>query len=164
RKALTRFQGDRGSVGPFGSFGNRRRKSTDGDTGTWRGAGDDTGSATLEFAGLAPLILAVVAILWQCVLFGYSWSLAGNAADEGARAGAVAAVRGDDPASACAEAARAHLPTAWEGSFSPSCGTTGGVYQAHVEVDVPLFLPGFDAGWHVSGEAGAAQEGGEGAE
>ncbi|MDI3390420.1 AAA family ATPase [Streptomyces sp. B-S-A8] len=147
RKALTRFQGDRGALGPFGSF--RRRMS------------DDTGAASLEFAGLAPLILAVVAILWQCVLFGYTWSLAGNAADEGARAGAVAAVRGDDPASACAEAARAHLPSAWEGSFAPSCGTSGGVYQAHVEVDVPLFFPGFDAGWHVSGVAGAVQEGGE---
>lgn len=158
RKALTRFQSDRGALGPW------RRKVT-GDAGVSGGrrrrATDDTGAATLEFAGLAPLILAVVALLWQCVLFGYTWSLVGNAADEGARAGAVAAVRGDDPASACAQAARAHLPSAWEGGFSPSCGTAGGVYQAHVEVDVPVFFPGFDAGWHVSGEAGAAQEGGE---
>ncbi|MFM9372099.1 AAA family ATPase [Streptomyces sp. Da 82-17] len=160
RKALTRFQGDRGAVGPIGADRGARGPLN----ALRRRAADDKGAATLEFAGLAPLILAVVAILWQCVLFGYTWSLAGNAADEGARAGAVAAVRGDDPATACAQAARAHLPSAWEGSFSPSCGSAGGVYQAHVEVDVPLFLPGFDAGWHVSGDAGAAQEGGEAAE
>lgn len=172
RKTLTRFQSDRGALGPWrrrstegaGASDGRRGQATE-DTsapgGRRRRAADDTGAATLEFAGLAPLILAVVAILWQCVLFGYTWSLVGNAADEGARAGAVAAVRGDDPAGACAEAARAHLPSAWEGGFSPSCGTAGGVYQAHVEVDVPVFFPGFDAGWHVSGEAGAAQESGE---
>jgi pilus assembly protein CpaE len=34
--------------------------------------------------------------------------------------------------------------------------------KATVDVDVPLFFPGFDAGWHVDGNAGAALEGDNG--
>ncbi len=138
-----RLAGDRGSIG----FGRRRSR------------GGDEGSVTLEFAGMAPIIFAVIAILWQCVLYGYTYSLAGNAADEGARAGAVAAVRGEDPAAACEEAARDHLPGAWQGSFDSGCHAEGGMYKADVSVDVPLFFPGFDAGWSVDGEGGAVKEG-----
>ncbi|MFC7305214.1 AAA family ATPase [Streptomyces monticola] len=141
RKALTRFQGDRGALGPW------RRRAT-----------DDTGSATLEFAGMAPLIFMVVALLWQCVLFGYTWSLAGNAADEGARAGTSAEWSGDG-AGACEEAARERLPGAWEGGFNVTCGGGDQVYRAEVTLNVPLFFPGFDAGWTVDGGAGAAREG-----
>ncbi|MER7172037.1 AAA family ATPase [Streptomyces mesophilus] len=140
----SRLTGDRGSLG----LGRRRG----------RGGGDE-GSVTLEFAGMAPVIFAVIAILWQCVLYGYTYSLAGNAADEGARAGAVAAVRGEDPVAACDAAARENLPGAWQGSFDSGCTSEGGMYTANVSVDVPLFFPGFDAGWSVTGEGGAVQEG-----
>ncbi|MBC9717645.1 MinD/ParA family protein [Streptomyces sp. TRM66268-LWL] len=139
----SRLTGDRGSLG----LGRRR------------GRGGDEGSVTLEFAGMAPVIFAVIAILWQCVLYGYTYSLAGNAADEGARAGAVAAVRGDDPAAACDAAARENLPGAWQDSFTSGCTREGDLYKANVSVDVPLFFPGFDAGWSVDGEGGAVWEG-----
>ncbi|MHC0430841.1 AAA family ATPase [Streptomyces sp. O3] len=138
-----RLAGDRGAIG------FRRRR---GDRG-------DRGAVTLEFAGMAPLIFTVIAVLWQCVLYGYTYSLAGNAADEGARAGAVAAVRGADPASECETAAGAHLPGAWAGGFQITCGGGGDVYRADVTVDVPLFFPGFNAGWTVDGSAGAVREG-----
>ncbi|MFI6939606.1 AAA family ATPase [Streptomyces sp. NPDC050418] len=138
----SRLTGDRGSIG----FARRRPR------------GDD-GSVTLEFAGMAPVIFAVIAILWQCVLYGYTYSLAGNAADEGARAGAVAAVRGEDPVVACERAARENLPGAWKDSFDAGCGREGDLYKANVSVDVPLFFPGFDAGWSVDGEGGAIWEG-----
>ncbi|MDG4858493.1 AAA family ATPase [Streptomyces sp. T-3] len=115
---------------------------------------NDRGSAIVEFAGMAPLIFLVIAIIWQAVLYGYTYSLAGNAADEAARAGAV---RG---AAECQVAAQERLPGAWQGNFTADCPPPGAdVYQVSVEVQVPVFFPGFDAGWTVSGRAGAAKEG-----
>ncbi|OON81382.1 AAA family ATPase [Streptomyces tsukubensis] len=136
-----RLAGDRGPSG-----GGRRRR------------GDDRGAVTLEFAGMFPLLLVVMTILWQCALYGYTYSLVGNAADEGARAGTAAAASGAGGAAACEAAARKHLPGAWDAS-AVSCTDGEVVYKARVEAKVPLFFPGFDAGWHATGEAGAATEG-----
>ncbi|RFU86241.1 septum formation initiator [Streptomyces triticagri] len=130
-----------------GSIGLRRRR------------GGDSGSVTIEFAGMAPIILVIVTILWQAVLYGYTYSLAGNAADEGARAGAVAGVRGAVSQVECKNAAEKRLPNAWQDSFNATCTTDGNIYTATVDVDVPVFFPGFNTGWHVTGKAGAAQEG-----
>lgn len=124
-----------------------------------RGRGD-RGAVTLEFAGMFPLLLVVMGLLWQCALYGYTWSLAGNAADEGARAATAAHAAGRGGEAACAEAARRHLPSAWKGA-GVSCGLEGDVWKARVEAQVPVFFPGVDAGWSVSGEAGAAKEGDE---
>jgi len=105
-----------------------------------------------------PLLLVVMTILWQCVLYGYSYSLAGNAADEAARAATAAyAVHGDVPG-ACAAAGSKHLPGSWKDA-GIECGAAGQVMTATVEVDVPLFFPGFDSHFHVKGRAGAALEG-----
>ena len=105
-----------------------------------RGAHGDRGAVTLEFAGIFPLVLVVLALLWQCALYGYSYTLAGNAADEGARA------------------ATRHLPSAWSGA-AVTCTDAGSVWQATVKADVPLFFPGVNPGWKVTGRAGAAFEG-----
>lgn len=139
--------------------GRRRKFSGDrGAIGLRRRAADDTGAVTLEFAGIFPMVLVVMAILWQCALYGYTYSLAGNAADEGARAATAAAAVGDSGQAACTAKARAHLPSAWSGA-GVACADTGTVWQATVDAKVPLFFPGFDAGWKVSGRAGAATEG-----
>ncbi|MFH8294832.1 CpaE family protein [Streptomyces sp. NPDC018059] len=133
-----------------GGLGLRRRAAT-----------GDRGAVTLEFAGMFPLLLAVMAILWQCALYGYTYSLAGNAADEAARAATAAYAVGAGGAGACSEAAKEHLPDAWQDA-EVSCTDEGPVWKAHVSVDVPVFFPGFDAGWRVDGEAGAAKEGKDG--
>ncbi|MFH8607947.1 CpaE family protein [Streptomyces sp. NPDC018029] len=126
-----------------------------------KAASGDRGAVTLEFAGMFPLLLAVMAILWQCALYGYTYSLAGNAADEAARAATAAYAAGEGAAGACSAAAQEHLPDAWQDA-SVSCTDEGAVWKARVSVDVPVFFPGFDAGWHVDGEAGAAKEGEDG--
>ncbi|WP_399928893.1 CpaE family protein [Streptomyces kanamyceticus] len=133
-----------------GGLGLRRRAAT-----------GDRGAVTLEFAGMFPLLLAVMAILWQCALYGYTYSLAGNAADEAARAATAAYAVGEGGAGACSEAAKEHLPAAWQDA-EVTCTDEGPVWKAHVSVDVPVFFPGFDAGWRVDGEAGAAKEGEDG--
>ncbi|GGR69682.1 septum formation initiator [Streptomyces aureoverticillatus] len=164
KQALWGLAGELGLVEPEsagharkGGRGTRRLgKSERGD----RGDRGDRGAVTLEFAGMFPLLLTVIGILWQCALYGYTYSLAGNAADEAARAAtAAAAVHGDGAAAgACDAAGREHLPDAWQ-SASISCAQEGDVWKASVDVDVPLFFPGVETGWSVDAEAGAAREG-----
>ncbi|WP_338320823.1 TadE/TadG family type IV pilus assembly protein [Streptomyces lonarensis] len=115
----------------------------------------DRGAVLVEFAGIFPYVLLMLAVIWQCVLIGYTFSLAGNAADQAARAGAAA--RGG-AAGACAEAAARHVPDAW--SVSASCGVQGDIYRADVTLRVPALFPGLlDLPFDVPGRAGAAAEG-----
>ncbi|MGK5643155.1 TadE/TadG family type IV pilus assembly protein [Streptomyces sp. URMC 126] len=104
----------------------------------------------MEFAGIFPMILVALAVVWQCVLVGYTYSLAGHAADRAARAGAV----GRD----CAAAARADLPGEWR-TGSIDCGREGDVYKATVKLKVPVLVPNaVDWPWAVGGTAGVARE------
>lgn len=141
-----------------GGGGRRRKTSSDRGALALRRKGGDRGAVTLEFAGMFPILLVVMTILWQCVLYGYSYSLAGNAADEAARAATAAYAVNGDVSGACQTAGSKHLPGAWNGA-TISCGAAGSVMKATVKVDVPLFFPGFDAGFKVQGNAGAALEG-----
>ncbi|WP_369215813.1 AAA family ATPase [Streptomyces flavofungini] len=169
KQALWGLAGELGLVEPRARAGAKgggrrgalalRRRAASGDRDTARGG--DRGAVTLEFAAMFPLILVVMTILWQCALYGYTYSLAGNAADEAARAATAAYAVGDGAAGACSAAAKEHLPAAWQDA-EVSCTDEGTVWKARVSVDVPVFFPGFDAGWHVDGKAGAAKEGAEG--
>ncbi|MEU3244552.1 MULTISPECIES: AAA family ATPase [unclassified Streptomyces] len=144
-----------------GGGGRRRRATPDRGTSALRRRGGDRGAVTLEFAGMFPILLVVMTILWQCVLYGYSYSLAGNAADEAARAATAAYAVDGDVGGACRTAGTRHLPGSWQDA-GIGCAPAGPVMRATVDVDVPLFFPGFDAGWHVRGTAGAALEGDDG--
>ncbi|MFF1453238.1 CpaE family protein [Streptomyces sp. NPDC058274] len=143
---------------PEGGGGRRRKPSPERGALALRRKGGDRGAVTLEFAGMFPLLLVVMTILWQCVLYGYTWSLAGNAADEAARAATAAYAVQGDAAGACQAAGQEHLPDAWQGA-DIACTLEGSVWKARVNAQVPLFFPGFDVNWEVDGEAGAAVEG-----
>ncbi|MER5495336.1 AAA family ATPase [Streptomyces sp. NPDC002490] len=142
--------------------GHRRRRPG-GDRGTLalrrRGPAGDRGAVTLEFAGTFPLLLAVLALLWQCALYGYTFSLAGNAADEAARAATAAAAFGAGGQDACVAAGKQHLPAAWQDA-DVSCSRDGLVWRADVTAPVPVLFPGVTTGWTVDAEAGAAAEDG----
>jgi hypothetical protein len=115
----------------------------------------DRGAVFVEFAGMFPLILVMIAVIWQCILIGYTFSLAGNAADAGARAGAGAS---GDAEAACAAAAREDLPGAWSAEIS--CPLEGTIRTARVGLRVPVMFPGaFNLPMTVTGTAGAAEEG-----
>lgn len=163
KQALWALAGELGLVVVHEGGGGKRRKSSSPDRGALnprrRGERGDRGAVTLEFAGMFPLLLVVMSILWQCVLYGYTYSLAGNAADEAARAATAAYAL--DPGGyqgACESAGGEHLPGAWNGA-AINCGPEGEVMKATVSAQVPLFFPEFDVGWTVNGEAGAALEG-----
>lgn len=113
----------------------------------------DRGAVMVEFAGIFPLILLLFAVAWQCAVIGYGFHLAGNAADEAARA-AAAAGGGEG---ACGTAAREHIPASW--SMSVSCPLEGVVRTARVELQVPVLFPGaFNLPITISGTAGAVEE------
>ncbi|MFF4209999.1 CpaE family protein [Streptomyces sp. NPDC001796] len=158
KQALWALAGELELVQAQEGGGRRRRAPSDrGALSLWR-KGGDRGSVTLEFAGMFPLVLVVLALLWECVLYGYTYSLAGNAADEAARAATAAYAVGGDVAGACQSAGVQHLPDAWQGA-DITCTPAGSVMKATVHADVPLFFPGVDPGWQVDGSAGAALEG-----
>ncbi|MFD9795212.1 TadE/TadG family type IV pilus assembly protein [Streptomyces sp. NPDC059070] len=115
----------------------------------------DRGQVVVEFTGMLPIILVTLVAIWQLVLTGYAFTVAGHVADEGARAGAA---RNGGPG-ACASAMAAALPDGWDGT--PGCGGGGDpdVFAATVGVRVPVLFPGaLNFGFTVHGHAGAARE------
>ena len=133
----------------------------DGSGGSGRsaasGGAGDSGQVTIEFLGMIPAIVATLVVLWQLVLVGYTYTLAGNAADEAVRA-ATAADRGARQG-ACQDAGRDKLPGAWEGGAGVDCGTAGGYVTADVRIEVPILFPGtVSFPFTVHGHAGAVEE------
>ncbi|MBT2506094.1 AAA family ATPase [Streptomyces sp. ISL-98] len=165
KQALWALAGELGLVktaedpGAPGGKGGRLR-SDRGAIGLRGRGGRDKGAATVEFAGMAPLILFVLVAMWQAVLFGYTFTLAGNAADEGARAATAAATLGEDAQAACESAAKQNLPGSWQGNAEINCPEEGNLRVAKVKLHTPVLFPG--AGtfpWDVDASAGAAKEG-----
>ncbi|AKJ11092.1 septum formation initiator [Streptomyces incarnatus] len=117
----------------------------------------DRGQVSIEFLGMTPLIILTLVLLWQAVLVGYTFTLAGNAADEGVRAG-TAAPQGGARQAACSAAGLRHLSAAWRGDATVTCSQSGYV-TADVSLKVPVLFPGvisFPATVH--GHAGAVEE------
>ncbi|MFF9398437.1 pilus assembly protein [Streptomyces sp. NPDC014744] len=100
----------------------------------------DRGQTAIEGLGMTPLIILLGIALWQCALIGYTFSLAGNAADQAAHQGAI--TEGTRTLE-CQEAARKDLPDAWEETMRTTCRrTSSGMYTAQVRLKVPVLAPG----------------------
>ena len=114
----------------------------------------DRGQVTIEFLGMTPVIIVTLVLVWQCVLVGYAYTLAGNAADEAVRAGT--AVPPGARQGACQEAGEKHLSGAWKGTVD--CGGSGFV-KATVRIEVPVLFPGsVSFPFTAEGHAGAVEE------
>lgn len=117
----------------------------------------DRGQVTIEFLGMTPTILVTLVVLWQLVLVGYTFTLAGNAADEAVRAGTAATPGARQ--GACREAGLDKLPDAWEGAATVNCSTADGYVTAEVRLNVPVLFPGTaNLPFEVKGRAGAVEE------
>lgn len=107
---------------------------------------------------MVPAILATLIILWQAALTGYTFILAGNAADQAVHAGAQVDPW-EDRNSACRTAGEQDLPTAWQSGAGIGCYVSGDLVQAHADLKVPLLFPGFvDIPLTVTGKSAAARE------
>ncbi|MCX5266936.1 TadE/TadG family type IV pilus assembly protein [Streptomyces sp. NBC_00199] len=116
----------------------------------------DRGQVTVEFLGMLPTIIVTLVVVWQFVLLGYTYTLAGNAADEAVRAGTAA--HPGARSAACAQAGRDKLGDAWESGAEVSCGGSGFV-TAEVTLHVPVLVPGLiDFPFPVRAHAGAVEE------
>ncbi|MFI9099584.1 CpaE family protein [Streptomyces fildesensis] len=110
---------------------------------------DDRGQVILETLGMTPVILITLILVWQAVLAGYTFTLAGHAADEAARAAAV----GQDAEAA----AQRDLPGAWNGTTTVDRGD--GKVTVTVNLKVPVLFPGaIDFPLTVHGHASTVDE------
>ncbi|MGW3625760.1 pilus assembly protein [Streptomyces sp. NPDC000880] len=114
----------------------------------------DRGQSVIEFTGMVPILLVTMVLLWQAALVGYTFVLAGNAADKAASAGAV--TDGNRNA-ACNQAGQEDMPGSW--SYRISCRPDGDLLKAEADLEVPLLFPGaFNLPITVPGRAAAATE------
>lgn len=117
--------------------------------------GGERGQVTLETLGMTPIILVTLILVWQAVLAGYTFTLAGNAADEAARAAAVSEAAQD----AGSAAATSDLPGAWRDNADVTVTRGGGQIDATVTLKVPVLFPGaIDFPFHVTGHARTVDE------
>ncbi|MBN0045307.1 pilus assembly protein [Streptomyces actuosus] len=117
----------------------------------------DRGQVTVEFLGMVPLIVVTLVLLWQFVLLGYTYTLAGNAADEAVRAATAAEPGARD--GVCERAGLDTLSGAWRGDADVTCTTGGGYVRASVSLGVPVLFPGvIGFPFRVHGSAGAVEE------
>ncbi|MET8880508.1 TadE family protein [Streptomyces rubiginosohelvolus] len=120
------------------------------------GRGRDRGQTAVEFLGMTPFIILIMLVLWECALIGYTFSLAGNAADVGARKGSGAEFA---PGMACRQGALKDLPDAWAEGAVVKCRGGSSLYEATVELKVPVLVPGlFDLDTKIKGTAGSPME------
>jgi hypothetical protein len=116
----------------------------------------DHGQVTIEFLGMTPTIIVTLVVLWQVVLVGYTFTLAGNAADEAVRAGTAAE---HDRPGKCTAAGLDKLSNAWRDGADVSCTTGNGYVTSDVSLKVPVLFPGtIDFPFTVRGHAGAVEE------
>jgi pilus assembly protein CpaE len=130
-----------------------RDKDRDRDRDKDRPKDRDRGQVTLETLGMTPVILLTLLLVWQAVLTGYTFTLAGNAADEAARAAAV----GDS----AADAARKDVPGAWADDMDgaePVRSADGTRVSVDLTLHVPALIPGLGDLWPVHGHASAVVE------
>ena len=114
----------------------------------------ERGQASVEFAGLLPLLFVVLLLLWQIALTGYTCMLAGHAAREGARELATNSTDGpkDTP---YADTAVRDLPKAWrKGARVDKADEV----TVRVKLSVPIVVPTMKSPWRVSSEAGTSIE------
>jgi pilus assembly protein CpaE len=122
-------------------FGERRR--------TRRSrAAKEAGQVAIEFVGLIGVILVLALLLWQIVLTGYTFVLAGHAAREGAR---QVAVGGDGRAAALRD-----LPSAWRDGADVK--TDDKKAYVTVTLAVPVVIPGLNTSLRVPAGAGSVKE------
>ncbi|WP_410536754.1 TadE/TadG family type IV pilus assembly protein [Streptomyces sp. KL2] len=121
--------------------------------------GGDQGQVAVEFVGMLPIITATLVLLWQCALLGYTYTLAGDAADRAAHQAAVADLRRESRGEACERAGKEGLEGDWRKSARTECWVDSGLVKAEVALKVPVLFPGIvDFPFSVTGNAAAAKE------
>jgi pilus assembly protein CpaE len=138
-------------------------ESEGGEGGEGRGLlarlGGERGQASAEAMGLLPVLLLFVLALWQLGLVGYTYVLAGHAAQEGARMLAVNPTDGkpdDEAFKKIRKRAMGELPGAWRDGARVE--VPGGESTVAVRLTVPVVLPGLKSPFAIGSRAASAVE------
>ena len=110
--------------------------------GEQRAGGHDAGQASIELIGVVTILLVVTLLCVQGLFVAQVGAVAQQAARDGARARAL----GQDPAAA----ARRQVP-GWATVESIDVEAVGGADRVHVQVRVPIVLPGITSSSFVVG-------------
>src|SRR5690625_940010 len=97
--------------------------------------GNDQGSASVEFMGVLPWALLIVAVVWQLVLVGMSFVWGGQAASAAARATSIGQEFHE-----VRDAAKSAVPSGMKSDVQVS--KPNGADSIDVSVNVPVFAPG----------------------
>ncbi|HWC11320.1 MAG TPA: AAA family ATPase [Acidimicrobiales bacterium] len=108
----------------------------------------DAGQVTAETVGVTFVLMVVALFLWQVVVTGYTYVLAGHAAREGARRLAVGEV------GAVVPTVSGDLPSPWRDGMRVAVGD----YRVEVTLRVPAVVPGYDTRFSMSASAGTVRE------
>jgi pilus assembly protein CpaE len=121
--------------------------------------GGERGQSSAEAMGLVPVLLLFVLALWQLGLVGYTYVLAGHAAQEGARMMAVNPTDGEPDDAAYKKIrtrAMGEVPKAWRGDAEvrvPDDQST-----VAVRLKVPVVVPGLKSPFAIGSRAATAIE------
>jgi len=121
--------------------------------------GGERGQASAEAMGLLPVLLLFVLALWQVGLIGYTYVLAGHAAQEGARMMAVNPTDGkpDDAAyEKIRTRAMGEVPKPWRGGARVDVPDDESTVA--VRLKVPVVLPGLKSPFTIGSRAATAIE------
>jgi pilus assembly protein CpaE len=113
-----------------------------------RPSASEAGQAAVETMGITFILLVTAVALWQMVLIGYTYILAGHAAREGARELAV----GDSVRTAVVS----DLPDAWRDGLRIDEGSD----WVEVDLAVPVLIPGTQTPVRIAVKAGTVVESG----
>lgn len=116
--------------------------------------GGDRGQSSVEAMGLMPILAVVVLAIWQIGLIGYTYTLAGHAAREGARELATdpTDTKDDKP---YADVAREDLPRAWRKGARIRKKED---VTVTVSLKVPIVLPGVRSPFQIGSQAATSVE------
>lgn len=130
------------------------------DSGEPRGLlarlGGERGQSSAEMMGLLPVLALVVLALWQVGLIGYTYLLAGHAAQQGSRILAVNTLDTKDE-KPYRDAAERDLPKAWRDDARIEIDEDDPV-TVNVRLDVPLVFPGLSSPLKISDHSSTSIE------
>jgi pilus assembly protein CpaE len=121
--------------------------------------GGERGQSSAEAMGLLPVLILFVLALWQLGLVGYTYVLAGHAAQEGARMLAVNPTDGkhdDEAYKKIRTRAMGEVPGAWRDGAKIE--VPGGESTVAVRLRVPVVLPGLKSPFEIGSRAASAVE------
>jgi pilus assembly protein CpaE len=121
--------------------------------------GGERGQSSAEAMGLLPILIGFVLALWQLGMVGYTYVLAGHAAQEGARMLAVNPTGGehdDDAYKKIRTRAMGEVPRAWQGGAEVEVPEN--LSTVAVRLKVPVVLPGLKSPFTIGSRAATAIE------